>query len=148
MDNDEKNNYEKRLLDMLTNRINRLRRQSRVPGADGERVTDDLVDETGLDENNHPDIVTIAYDHLLDCNHPARNNLGGRCHICDELVCKQCIGQCSSCGLTLCPSHATDADFGNGTKKYCRECATEIRRSIKIRSFWYSVLSFFISTSE
>ena len=49
MDNDEKNNYEERLLDMLTNRINRLRRQNMVPGPDGDRVTDDLIDETSLE---------------------------------------------------------------------------------------------------
>jgi len=148
MQNDNHNNYEKIIFDLLTNRINHSRRQNRVPGPNGDHVTDDLIDETYLDENNHPKNITLAYDHLLDCQHPAKNNIGGRCNFCDKLICKKCATQCSSCGLVLCQSHATSANFGNGEKIYCRDCAEEIGRSIRVRTFWRWVLSFLMGNKN
>jgi hypothetical protein len=148
MEDNDQNDYSKMIYDLLTNRINHSRTQKRVPGPDGDHIIDDLIDETYLDENRHPKNITIGYDHLLDCHHPARDNLGGRCHYCDKLICKKCAAQCSSCGLVLCQSHATEANFGDGQKTYCRECAEEIARSIKIRSFWKWLLSFLFGSEK
>ena len=136
------------LLDLLANRDNRVRRQHRVPGPDGLRIIEEEIDETGLGDNNETDNLVILQDYLLDCNHPARGNLGGRCHFCDALVCRACIFRCASCGLATCPPHTVMANFTGTLNTYCHYCADEIRRSLRFRSIVRVILSFFIAPSN
>lgn len=132
------------LLELLTSRVYRSRRQSRVPGQEGFRVTEDMVDDTGIGPDNETSNTLIRNEIILDCGHPARENFGGRCHFCDALVCRACISLCSSCGLAICPPHTVIAALDGAQKAYCRTCAEEIHRTLRLKSLVAGVLSFFL----
>jgi hypothetical protein len=148
MPNDRQQECIDDLLNLLANRRNRNRRQTRVVGPDGRRITDEEIDETAIDEHNKVDNQLVQDDYLLDCHHPARGNLGGRCHFCDALVCRVCIALCYSCGLATCPPHRVIADFDGVSRNYCRTCAEEIKRSLKLRAWGNAIFSFFVSSKR
>jgi hypothetical protein len=139
------NDYIKDLLDLLTTPIYRARRQKRVPGPNGFTVIEEQTDDTGVGNQNETDNQSTVDEIILDCGHPARGNLGGRCHFCDSLVCKACVALCCCCGLATCPSDRVIADFDGGSKPYCRSCAEEVRASLRLRKAGKSILSFFIA---
>lgn len=142
---DNSNRYIEDLLNLLGNPIHRRRRQTRVPGPDGDRIISESTDETGIGNSNETDNFILELEHLLDCNHPASNGLGGRCHYCDHLFCRYCIFLCFCCGLSLCPSHKTIANLDGQEKVYCRECATDIKRSQRSKRILKSIFSLFLS---
>lgn len=148
MPNGHNKDYLNSLLGLLTSRVHRRQHQSRVPGSDGYRTIDDVIDDTGVGSNNETENIILDDLHILDCGHPARNNLGGRCHYCDSLICKSCVFICSSCGHALCNLHCVKRNFDGAEKPYCRDCAEEITRSLKLRNFGLGVLSFFITTDN
>jgi hypothetical protein len=141
----QQNYYIQDLLNLLTNRVYRRRQQSRVPGPDGNRVIEDVVDDTGIGPNNETDINVTGDEYILDCGHPAKSNLGGRCHYCDSLVCRACIGLCSSCGHSICPQDTVSANFDGQLKPYCRSCTEEIAHHLRLCKLGTTILSFFIS---
>jgi hypothetical protein len=116
------------LLNLLGNPIHRRRQQSRVPGQNGYRIIGEMVDETGIGSNNETDNIIINDIHILDCGHTSQNNLGGRCHYCD-----------------ICPQDTVIANFDEQNKPYCRACAEEIKRSLKLRAIGKTVFSIFVS---
>ena len=142
------NDYLDDLLNLLANRVHRRRQQSRVPGPGGFRTIDEISDETGIDDNNATDNLIADDTYILDCGHPARGNLGGRCHFCDGLVCKNCILICSSCGHSICNLHCVITIFDGQNKPYCRDCTDEIRRGLKLRALGNTILSFFFSQNK
>ena len=142
------NNYLDDLLNLLANRVHRRRNQSRVSGPNGFRTIDELLDETGIDNNNATDNFIADDIYILDCGHPARGNLGGRCHYCDSLVCRTCIFICQSCGLAVCNLHVAFANFDGQSKPYCKNCADEIKRDLRLRALGNTILSFFFSQDK
>ena len=148
MPNQRQQQYIEDLLDLLASRVHRRRHQSRVRGANGYRITEELIDETGIDANNATDNLIVRNIIILDCGHPASANLGGHCHYCDSLVCRTCINICSSCGHSICNLHCVIADFDRQNKPYCRSCADEIRRSLRLRAIGNTILSFFLSNDK
>lgn len=148
MPNRQQNEMLQDLLNLLASPVHRRRHQSRVPGANGYRVTEELIDETGIGANNETDNLIIRNDIMLDCGHPARGNLGGRCHYCDSLICRSCIYICSSCGHSICNLHCVIANFDGQNKPYCRSCIDEIRRSLRLRAIGNTILSFFLSNDK
>ena len=141
----QSNNLLNNLLNLLSNPIHRRRQQSRVPEENEYRILDEMVDETGIGNNNEPDNIIIKDIHILDCGHTSQNNLGGRCHICDSLVCNNCISLCSSCGHSICPQDTAMANLDGQNKPYCRSCAEELKRSLKFRAIGKMFFSTFIS---
>ena len=148
MPNGHNNNYLDDLLDLLTNPIHRRRHQSRVPGSNGYRIIEELIDETGIGNNNETDNLIARNEVILDCGHPARGNLGGRCHYCDSLVCRTCIYICSFCGHAICNLHCVIANFDGRNKSYCRDCADEIKRSLRLRAIGNAILSLFLPNNK
>lgn len=142
---DRQNQFIDDLINLLTTRVYRRRCRNRVPGPEGYRVIDDIVDDTGIGPNNETDINVIGDEYLLDCGHPARSNLGGRCHFCDGLICRACIALCSSCGHSACPQDRVIANFDGENKPYCRSCAEEISRHLRLHRFVKAIVSFFVS---
>ena len=141
----QSNNLLNNLLNLLGNPIHRRRQQSRVPGQNGYRIIGEMVDETGIGNNNETDNIIINDIHILDCGHTSQNNLGGRCHYCDSLVCSNCISLCSSCGHSICPQDTVIANVDEQNRPYCRSCAEEIKRSLKLRDISKMFFSTFIS---
>lgn len=148
MPNRRQEQYTEDLLDLLAGRVHRRRHQSRVRGADGYRVTEELIDETGIGARNETDNLIVRNIAILDCGHPASANLGGHCHFCDSLVCRTCINICSSCGHSVCNLHCVTAGFDGHERPYCRVCAGEIRRSLRLRAIGNVILSFFLSNDK
>lgn len=144
MPNEQQERLAEDLLDFLTTRIYRSNRQIRVPGPTGYRVVDEQTTDTGLGPNNEPDNKDLEDKFILDCGHAFGGSLG-RCHFCDFLVCGSCIHLCSSCGLAVCNLHCVTANFDGQSKIYCRECAEQIRRSLKFQAITKTMLSFLIS---
>ena len=136
------------LLNLLTNPVHRRGRQNRVAGPDGHRIIGETIDETGIGNQSETDNQIAIIDYILDCGHTARDGLGGRCHYCDSLACKNCISLCSSCGHSICPQDTMIASFDGQNKPYCRVCADEIRRSLKLQAVGRLILSFFVSTDQ
>ena len=133
------------LLNLAANHANRNRQQTRIADPNGYRTIEALTDETAIDERNKVNNQLIKDVYLFDCLHPARNdNLGGKCAFCDAYVCTACIALCYSCGLGTCPPHRVIADFDGVSRNYCRICAEEISRSIKLRAWGSAILSFFV----
>ena len=137
--------YLDELLDQIASRIYRRRQQTRVQGNKGDRTIDEVIDETGIGSNNETDNLIVKKTHILDCGHTSQNNLGGRCHYCDRLICTNCIIICSSCGHSLCQMDSVIPNFDGQGKSYCRSCADEITRGLRFRKVTNSILSFFIS---
>lgn len=136
------------LLDLFTSRVHRRRQQSRVCRPSGRRVIGEGIDDTGIGSQNETDNLIINDIYVLDCGHASDNNLGGECHYCDRLVCKDCISICASCGHSLCPQHTVIANFDDQAKPYCRSCEDEMSRKLKLRVVTRKVLSFFVSDKE
>ena len=136
------------LLNLLGSPIHRRRQQRRVRGPNGCRIIEGAVDETGIGSHNETDNLIVNDIYILDCGHASQGNLGGQCHYCDGLICKDCISICSSCGHSLCPQHTVTADFDGQNKPYCRSCSNEITRKHKLRSAGKIICSFFISNTE
>ena len=59
MANTQSNNLLNNLLNLLSNPIHRRRQQSRVPEENEYRILDEMVDETGIGNNNEPDNIII-----------------------------------------------------------------------------------------
>ena len=78
--------YIEDLLDLLTSRVHRRRQQSRVPGRNGYRVISEIIDYTGIGNDNETDNLIVNNLHILDCGHTFQNNLGGQCHYLDLRV--------------------------------------------------------------
>jgi len=148
MATDRQNQYIDDLLDLMTSRVYRSRHQSRVPGPDGYRIIEDLVDDTGVGPDNETDNKIIIDEIILDCGHRARGNLGGLCTFCDSLICVSCIALCSSCGLATCPPDRVIANYDGQDKPYCRYCSEEIERSMRLRKVGRCVISFFFSEPD
>ena len=139
------NNLLNDLLNMLVNPIHRYRQQTRVPEENEYRILDEMFDETGIGNNNEPINHKIKDVHILDCGHTSQNNLGGRCHICGGLACNRCISMCSSCGHSICPQDTTIDNLDGQNRPYCRSCAEELKRSLKLRAIGNMFFSTFIS---
>ena len=142
------NHYLDDLLDLLANRVHRRRRQERVRLSDGPRMTGEMIDETGIGNQNETDNLIVQDTYILDCGHTSRDNLGGQCHYCDSLVCNHCISICSSCGHSLCPQHTVMADFKGTSKPYCRSCNEEITRDLRFHRALTMIFSIFISRKD
>ena len=148
MATDRQNQYIEDLIDLMASRVYRSRHQSRVPGPDGYRIIEDFLDDTGVGDGNETDNKIITDEIILDCGHPGRGNLGGRCHFCDSIVCRACISICSSCGLATCPPDRVIANYDGQDKPYCRYCSEEIDRSLRLRKLGRGVMSFFCSEQD
>ncbi|MCK4783103.1 MAG: hypothetical protein KAV87_05080 [Desulfobacteraceae bacterium] len=144
----QNNYFLNNLLNLLTNPVHRRRQQNRVAGPNGHRIIGETIDETGIGNQNETDNQIAITEYILDCGHTARDGLGGRCHYCDLLVCKNCISLCSSCGHSVCPQDSLIANFDGQNKPYCRLCAEEIKRSLKLQAVGKSILSFFVSNDQ
>lgn len=142
MPNNRQNPDIEELLRILTTRVYRNQKQVRVPGPNGFRVVSHQVDDTGIGPNSETDTRVSDDRFIMDCGHDFRGMLG-RCHYCDALVCDQCIKLCCCCGLAICPVHTVTGNFDGKQKFYCRSCAEEISRSLKLRALAGKVLSFF-----
>lgn len=145
MAKNQSNDFLDDLLDQLASRVHRRRQQTRVPGHKGYRMINEVIDETGIGSNNETDNLIVKNTHILDCGHTSQDNLGGRCHYCDSLICTNCIIICSSCGHSLCKLHSVISNFDGQCKPYCRSCADEIARGLRFRKVTNFLLSFFIS---
>lgn len=125
--------YIEDLLDLLTTPVYRARRQKRVPGPNGFTVIEE-ADDTGVGNQNETDNKNTVDEIILDCGHPARGNLGGRCHFCDSLVCKACVALCCCCGLATCPSDRVIADFdGRSNRAGAEAPSCSYRRLAAVR---------------
>jgi hypothetical protein len=133
------------LLELMASRVYRSRQQQRVVGSQGVRIIGEIIDDTGIGNDNETDNLIIQNECILDCGHPASSRLGGRCHFCDALVCSACISICTSCGLACCPVDRVIANFDGNRRPYCRSCAGEICRSLRLKRVGMTILSFFIS---
>ncbi|KKR96378.1 MAG: hypothetical protein UU48_C0032G0002 [Candidatus Uhrbacteria bacterium GW2011_GWF2_41_16] len=147
MPDDRQQEFVDDLLDLLTSRANRTRHQTRVVGPNGYRITDEIIDETAIGNHNYPDNLIARNKFIADCGHLAEF-IGGRCHYCDALICRDCIYLCSNCRLAICPPHSVTANFDNQSRIYCRSCAEEITRSLKLRACGNAILSFFICNKQ
>jgi len=132
------------LLDLLSNPNYRQQDQKVIAGPDGCRVTDAMVDDTSIDENSNTRVNRSDLHTILDCGHCSTEQVGGCCHFCDALACRECICLCYSCRLATCPSCSTVAEFDGNSRTYCRRCAEEIARSLTLKRIGRSLLSFFI----
>jgi len=61
------------------------------------------------------------------------------------LICRHCILICSNCGHALCPQHTIITNFDHQNKPYCRVCAKEISRKIKMKAVRRAFFFFFVS---
>jgi hypothetical protein len=148
MPDNNQTNYLNDLLNLLTTPVHRRRHRQRVLGVNCNRTADEVIDDTGIGPNNETDNQISDDIYILDCGHPARNNVGGQCHYCDSIVCRSCILICSSCGHAVCNLHRVMANFDGVVKPYCRTCAEEIHRSLRLQAWSNAILSFFISSNR
>ena len=143
------NSYIENLLNLMNNRVHRRTQQHRVFGENVSRVLSEASDDTSVGSNNEPDNLITNDIHILDCGHTyLGNNLGGQCHYCDKLICRHCILICCSCGHALCPQHTVIANFDYQNKPYCRACAKDISRKIKMKAVRRTFFSFFVSDGD
>jgi hypothetical protein len=148
MTDTQNNEFLNGLLNLMTSRVHRRRRQNRVYGSGGQRIIAETIDDTGVGNQNETDNLIIKNTYILDCGHASNNNLGGQCHYCDGLICVDCISICSSCGHCTCKLHTIIVNIDGQNKSYCKSCASEISRKLKLRSTVKTVLSFFFSGDE
>ncbi len=148
MPDNNQNNFINDLLNLYTTRVHRQSHRQRVLGTNCNRTVDEVVDDTGIGQDNETDNRIDDGIFILDCGHPARNNVGGQCHYCESVVCRGCISICSSCGHAICNLHRVMANFDGDVKPYCRTCAEEIYRSLRLRAWGNAILSFFISSDR
>lgn len=148
MSNNQNNGFINDLLNLLNSRIHWRKHQNIVHGSDGKRIVRETTDETGIGSQNETANMVVDNIYILDCGHVNNNTLGGQCHYCDALVCKDCLCLCSSCGHSICPNHTVMADFSGSEKSYCHLCSQEISRNIKQEIIKKSILSFFIGPAK
>ena len=140
----QSNRYLQDLLNLFNNPIHRRQQQTRVCRPSGDRIIQGATDETGIGANNETGNNMVNDIYIHDCGHTSRDNLGGECHYCDQLICTDCISICSVCGHAICPQHTTLKDFDGHQKPYCHDCADEISRKLKLRSAGKKIGSFFV----
>ncbi len=132
------------LLNLLTNPVHKRRQQTRVLGPNGYRTLGETTDDTGIGDQNETDNQIAITEYILDCGHTAKDDLGGICHYCDSIICKNCIALCSSCGHSTCPQCSLITDFDGQNKRYCRTCAEEIEHNLRLRAIGRAIFSWFI----
>jgi len=148
MQNNQNNGFINDLLNLLNSRIHLRKHQKIVHGSDGRRVINETTDEAGIGNQNETANMIVDNVYILDCGHVNKNNIGGQCHYCDAIVCRECLLLCTSCGHSICPNHTVMADFSGSLKPYCRQCSQEISRNIKQQVIKKHVLTFFIGPSK
>ena len=148
MPQNQNNHFINDLLNLMVNPVHRRRHQNRVRTSNGSRMIGEMIDETGIGNQNETDNLIVQDTYILDCGHTSRDNLGGQCHYCDNLICDRCIFICSSCGHSLCPQHTVMANFEGYLKPYCRSCTEEITRNLKLRRAAAMIVSVFVSRED
>ncbi len=79
-----------------------------------EEVVGGIVEEGDLAREEHS--ITTIEDGIIrrdvrsvvrfyPCGHSTAVGIGGRCSICDAIVCSTCFQLCSRCRLSLCTVH-------------------------------------------
>lgn len=139
MPDDNQQRITDELLELEASPIHQTKHQTIVDG----RLTNEIIDETGIGNHNDRHNRIARKKYIADCGHLAEL-IAGRCHFCDALVCRDCVALCFSCGLATCPPHRVIANFDGSSKIYCRTCAEEIKRGIKLRAWGNAILAFFI----
>ena len=58
---------------------------------------------------------------LAGCMHVAKSldDLGGKCYMCNSVVCKHCFSVCNECGMGVCRRHRFVTEKG---EIYCTSC--------------------------
>ncbi len=92
-----------------------------------EEVVGGIVEEGDLAREEHS-ITTIEdgiirkdvrrVTRFLHCGHSTAIEIGGRCSICDAIVCSNCFRLCQRCRRSLCNNHQR---LKNGAS-YCDGC--------------------------
>jgi hypothetical protein len=129
------------LLNLLTNPVYRRLQQNQVFTPNGYRIIGKVIDQTGIGERNETDNQIAITEYILDCGHAAKDSLGGICHYCDSIVCRNCITLCSSCGHSVCPQDSLIANFDGYNRPYCHSCAEEITRSLRFCAIGRTILA-------
>ncbi len=143
---DQNREHLEELLDFISNPNYRQRHQEGIAGPKGVRITDQKTDDTVIDENQNTRICSGNYHTILDCGHCSTHQVGGICHFCDALVCRDCIAICSGCGLAVCNTCSTEQSFDGQPRRYCRTCVEEISRSLRMKQVQKSILTFFFES--
>jgi hypothetical protein len=70
--------------------------------------------QMGPDESGKIRFKNLIISPLLYCGHvlTSINQLGGRCHVCGHLTCRECLRMCDLSGVSVCLKHSTVTSKG------------------------------------
>jgi len=126
-----------RLKEWVADEIKRIRatRTIRIESVGGQVEDDGRILEEGAEtyiDNEGITTVEHIHDKFLGCSHLAksRDNVAGKCEICEALCCQRCLSACMDCVKLLCPKHQYRAN----SEILCEDCFY-LRRARKILPF-------------
>lgn len=91
----------------------------------GDEITVDGIlresEEKTIIDGDGLKVETSVEIRFASCLHAVKSaeDIGGRCYLCNSLLCKECFSVCLSCGRGVCQSHRIITEKG---EVYCSSC--------------------------
>ena len=86
------------------------------------------ADAFGLSSEQSLDHVEISHDRIYSgCRCTTNVAVGGRCSLCNRVVCAVCWSRCVLCQAALCPGCLIRVSTESGDKDLCPSCEDDVR---------------------